>query len=225
MARAAWKHPSVFVACPYTPAAQYEKFRAALDTVPIEFHYADSQIRTKHVLERIRQGIVRTDFSFFDITGWNANVTLELGLGEGLNKDYFILFRPGNGAKREPPSDLKGVQRFQYTKLDGFTNDCLTYQLNEHIVRKLTHPRHVYDLLSGENRHKSFMVAMRILAHFKRQKWLNGDELKRCCSGSYLRKTSVTEILEILGDRQLIKGRTENNRWKAGKQLYKNVQF
>ena len=94
MAKAPYKHSSVFVACPYTPKAQFKAFRKALRTVPLEFHYADSQIKTRHVLDRIRRGIVRTDFSLFDISGWNANVTLELGLAEGLNKDYYILFRP-----------------------------------------------------------------------------------------------------------------------------------
>lgn len=78
MAKAPFKHPSVFVACPYTPVATFQFFRKALERVPLEFHYADSAIRTAHVLERIRQGIVRCDYSLFDITDWNANVTLEL---------------------------------------------------------------------------------------------------------------------------------------------------
>jgi len=225
MARAVWKHPSVFVACPYTPAAQFAKFRAALKTVPIEFHYADSQIRTRHVLDRIRRGIVRTDYSIFDITGWNANVTLELGLAEGLNKDYFILFRPGTGAKKEPPADLKGVQRFQYKKLNGFSHECLTYQLNEHLVQKLTHPRYIYDQLSGPNRDKAFVVAMRMLAHFKDHRWFHRDDVKDYCKGSYLRDSAVTELLEILKGRQLTRGRIDGQRWQSGRKLYKNVQF
>lgn len=118
MARAPYKHPSVFVGCPYTPAAQFDAFKRALDKVPPEFHYADSSIRSRHVLERIRRGIVRTDYSLFDITGWNANVTLEVGLGEGLNKGYYILFRPGRGSRAEPPADLKGLQRINYKTLE-----------------------------------------------------------------------------------------------------------
>jgi hypothetical protein len=119
MALAPFKHPSVFVGCPHTPKKAFEKPRACLERLPIEFVYADSSIRTQQVMERRRRGISRTDFSLFDITGWNANVTLEVGMAEGLNKDYYILFRPGKGSKSEPPADLKGLQRFQYKKLDG----------------------------------------------------------------------------------------------------------
>ena len=107
MALAPYKHPSVFVGCPYRPKKAFEKLREVLDRLPIEFVYADSAIRTQQVMERIRRGITRTDYSLFDITGWNANVTLEVGMAEGLNKDYYILFRPGKGSRSEPPADLK----------------------------------------------------------------------------------------------------------------------
>jgi len=225
LAKAPYKHPSVFVACPYTPPAQFKAFRAALETVPIEFHYADSAIKTRHVLDRIRVGITRTDFAIFDITGWNANVTLELGLSEGLNKDYYILFRPGRGSKASPPSDLQGVQRFQYKKLDGFAGDCLTFLLNEHLVRRLTHPRFIYDRLSGPNRDKSFTVAMRILAHFKHHNLLHRRDLKPLSGGSYLRDDGISEILDLLKSRSLIKGRIDGQKWMAGRSLYKNVSF
>ena len=128
---------------PYTPKQRFDDFRTALRGIPLEFHFADSAIRTRHVLDRIRRGIIQTDYSLFDITDWNANVTLELGLAEGLNKDHYILFRP-SGKKTQPPSDVQGIQRFQYRKLEGFSDDCLTYQVNEHLVKKLTHPRWVY---------------------------------------------------------------------------------
>ena len=62
MALAPYKHPSVFVGCPYTPKRAFEKLREALDRLPIEFVYADSSIRTQQVMERIRRGITRTDY-------------------------------------------------------------------------------------------------------------------------------------------------------------------
>ena len=185
MAKAPYKHPTVFVGCPYTPKSQYQAFRKSLRSVPLEFLYADTAIRTKHVLERIRAGIVKSDFCLFDITGWNANVTLEVGLAEGLNKPYYILFRPGRGARKEPPSDLKGIQRFQYSKVDGFSEECLTQQLNFALVKGLTHPRHIWDRLSGNLRDKQFLFAMRVLAHFKSHKMLRRRELGPMASGSY----------------------------------------
>jgi hypothetical protein len=225
MARAPFKHPSVFVACPYTPAATFKAFREALRRIPLEFHYADSAIKTAHVVERIRRGIVRCDYSIFDITDWNANVTLELGLAEGLNKDYYILFKPGRGKKAEPPSDIKGLQRIQYTKIDGFDDNCLAYQLNHQLVRRLTHPRYVYDQLSGANRDKAFIVAMRILAHFKEHQLLHRRDLQPLVGGSYLRDEAVEQLLEILRGRNLLSGRLDGQKWKAGRSLYKKVTF
>lgn len=225
MARAPYKHPSVFVGCPYKPEAHYRALKTAFDRIPLEFHFADTSIRTQHVLDRIRRGIVRTDYSLFDITGWNANVTLEVGLAEGLNLDYYILFKPGRGSKSEPPADLKGVQRFQYKRLDGFSDDSLTYQINHHLVRRLTHPRFIYDQLSGSNREKEFIVAMRILAHFKKQKYLRRRDLNSLAGGSYLRDTTVQELIDLLRSRQLLKGRADGQKWTAGRSLYKEVSF
>lgn len=225
MPKAPYKHPSVFVACPYTPAETFRQFREALKFVPLEFHFADSAIKTAHVLERIRRGIVKCDYSLFDITGWNANVTLELGLSEGLNKDYYILFKPGRGKKAEPPSDIKGLQRIQYKRIDGFSEDALTYQLNHQLVRKLTHPRYIYDQLAGAHRDKAFVVAMRFIAHFKEHQLLHRRDLDPLVAGSYLREAAVDEILDILRGRKLIKGRLDGQKWKPGRKLFKGVVF
>lgn len=225
MAKAPFKHPSVFVACPYTPVARFRTFRDALNRVPLEFHYADSAIRTAHVLERIRRGIVQCDYCLFDITDWNANVTLELGLAEGLNKDYYILYKRGRGKKAQPPSDIQGLQRMQYETIDGFDDKCLTYQLNHQLVRKLTHPRYIYDQLTGANRDKAYIVAMRILAHFKNHKILHRSDLTSLRRGSYLRRDAADDILDMLRSRSLITGRLDGQKWKAGRNLYRNVSF
>ena len=225
MPKAPYKHPSVFIGCPYTPKARFKSFREALDRVPLEFHFADSSIRTRHVLDRIRSGIVRTDYSLFDITDWNANVTLEVGLAEGLNHPYYVLFRPGRAERIAPPANLQGIQRFQYTSADGFSEECLTYQLNQQLVRKLTHPRFIYDQLSGPNREKAFVVAMRMLAHFKRHQSLRRTDLKTLAAGSYLRGDAIQELVDLLRSRQLLRGRSDGQRWVAGRNIYKNVSF
>jgi hypothetical protein len=225
MAKVPYKHPSVFVACQYSPSAAYRTLKEALNGVPFEFHYADSAIKTAHVLQRIRGGIVKCDFGLFDITDWNANVTLELGLAEGLNKNYYILFKPGRGKKREPPSDIKGLQRIEYKNLDGFKEDSLTYKLNHQLVRHLTHPRYIYDQLSGPTRDKAFVLAMRMLAHFKHHKVLHSKDIDPMVLGSYLRESVVDEVLEVLHDRNMIVGRLDGNKWKSGRDLYKHVTF
>jgi hypothetical protein len=62
----------------------------------------------------------RAEFSLFDITYWNPNVTLELGyaIGKGLN--YFILWKP-DAEHPEPPADLGGIDRIQYADQDELT--------------------------------------------------------------------------------------------------------
>ncbi len=223
MSKAPYKHPSVFVGCPYKPKKTFERLRQVLGHIPLEFVYADSSISTQHVLERIRRGITRTDYSLFDITGWNPNVTLEVGLAEGLNKPYYILFRPGRGAQQEPPADLKGVQRFQYKNLEAVAPDSLAWQLTHQLVRTLTHPRYIYDELSGDDRDKMFFVAMRILAYFKTYKILLRKDLKKMARGTWLREQALEDILRILKDRGLIKGRLDGQRWRPGRELYKRV--
>lgn len=224
MAKSPYKHPTAFVGCPYSPKASYEALKKALQRVPIEFIYADSSIKTKHVLDRIRAGIVRADFCLFDITDWNANVTLELGLAEGLNKDYYVAFKPGRGPRKEPPSDLKGLQRFQYSSVQGFAAESLTYQLNMKLVQKCTHPRYVWDRLSGPQRDKQFCVAMAVLAHFKTYNVLKRkDVVPMLTHGSFLRDDAINEVFNVLHQRKLITGRLNGDQWGAGKDLYKHV--
>lgn len=225
MSRVPYKHPSVFVACQYSPAPMYKALKEALNGVPFEFHYADSAIKTAHVLHRIRSGIVKCDFGLFDITDWNANVTLELGLAEGLNKNYYILFKPGRGKKKEPPSDIKGLQRIEYTSLDGYKEDSLTYKLNHQLARNLTHPRYIYDQLSGPTRDKAFILAMRMLAHFKNHKTLQRKDITPMVRGSHLRESVVDEVLQVIHGRKMIVGRLDGIKWKSGRDLYKHVTF
>jgi hypothetical protein len=109
--------PTVFVAYPYDISKA--DYRGAFSEVveefgkfEVEFVYADEEITNKHILDKI-EGMMRdAEFSLFDITQWNANVTLELGLAIGLTLDYYILFNPTE--KADAPADLGGIDRIQY---------------------------------------------------------------------------------------------------------------
>ncbi len=78
----------------------------------VEFVYADEEITNKHILDKIDGIMRRAEFGLFDITRWNPNVTLELGLAIGRDLDYYILFNPTERA--DAPSDLGGIDRIQY---------------------------------------------------------------------------------------------------------------
>src|SRR6185312_10190626 len=50
-----------------------------------------------------------------DISGWNPNVTLELGLAYGLNEKAYIAIDPAKTPVEEVPADLRGIDRIQYS--------------------------------------------------------------------------------------------------------------
>lgn len=63
----------------------------------------------------MRGYIESANFSLFDITGWNPNVTLELGIAVGRRKKYFLLLNQKIEAHKDVPSDIKGIDRIEYS--------------------------------------------------------------------------------------------------------------
>src|SRR5271165_4742312 len=107
---------SVFVACPYTlfPLPDYKKaFEAVAKAYPVTFTFADERITNQQILAKISNYIREHDISLFDITGWNPNVALELGIAVGMNRKYFILLNTYID-NREAPSDIRGIERIHY---------------------------------------------------------------------------------------------------------------
>src|ERR1700733_12743038 len=106
---------SIFVACPYLlfPLDDYKKvFQSVAKAYDIGFKFADEQITSQHVLTKVTNYIRDHNFSLFDITGWNPNVALELGIAVGLGRRYFILLN--TKLDKDAPSDIKGIDRIQY---------------------------------------------------------------------------------------------------------------
>jgi hypothetical protein len=70
---------NVFVACPYTlfPMDDYKRmFASVARSYDVAFKFADEQIISQHILQKILNYIRDHDISLFDITGWNPNVAL-----------------------------------------------------------------------------------------------------------------------------------------------------
>jgi hypothetical protein len=107
----------VFVACPYMlfPMDDYKSVFASIQkSYSIEFKFADEQITNQHIMDKITGYIRDSEISLFDITGWNPNVALELGIAVGLGRRYFILLNSKFDPSKEVPSDIKGIDRIQY---------------------------------------------------------------------------------------------------------------
>jgi hypothetical protein len=108
--------PTIFVAYPYAfKKADYRApFKKVAREYGVEFTYADQKITAIHILEKIIEMMEVAEFSLFDITTWNANVALELGVAMGRGFDYYILFNPEN-EEGDVPADLGGIDRLQWT--------------------------------------------------------------------------------------------------------------
>ena len=127
----------IFVACPYKvfPIDDYKAvFRRVAKSYNLTFKFADEQITSQHILDKIAGYIRDCNFSLFDVTSWNPNVSLELGIAVGLGKKYFILFN-ATIDNNDVPSDIRGFDRVQYssnTELEAKLNLLLKQELLNH---------------------------------------------------------------------------------------------
>ena len=86
----------------------------------VKFIFADEKITNMHIMQKIISYIKASDFSLFDISGWNPNVTLELGFAMATADNWYILFNPDKTPQNEVPSDIKGIDRVQYRSFSEF---------------------------------------------------------------------------------------------------------
>ena len=83
MARAPYLQPTVFVGCPYKSPFKFKAFRDALNLLPFSWYYADTRLHRRYLLPILTTYIKAVDYCLFDLSLWNPNVSLELGLAEG----------------------------------------------------------------------------------------------------------------------------------------------
>jgi hypothetical protein len=138
MTRSPSEGKQIFVAYSYG-LYQGPDFRQVFERVArrtgSEFVFADTRFTSEHILDKITRMIHEADFSLFDISDWNPNVTLELGVAKESGKPWYILIDPSKstGAIHEAPSDLRGFDRVQYGSFD---------ELERGLVRLLTQKPH-----------------------------------------------------------------------------------
>lgn len=124
---------SIFVAYAYNlyDKRDYRSVFTALEkTYGVKFLFADEKITNMHILQKIISYIKASDFSLFDISGWNPNVTLELGIALAISDKWYICFNPEKTPVAEVPSDIKGIDRIQYTSFSEL-NEKLTVLLEQ----------------------------------------------------------------------------------------------
>jgi hypothetical protein len=144
----------VFVAYPYrlyndTPDYRqvYVRVGKALD---VTFVFADEKISNLHIVDKIRREIRDSAFGIYDISGWNPNVTLELGLAWGMNEKAFVAFDPSHTPEDEVPSDVRGYDRMQYTSLTELEQRLSSVVAQELPLPRTEEPQNQLDRWTGE---------------------------------------------------------------------------
>lgn len=84
MARVRTRMANVFVGHPFGGRFATSKFRKIFKALPFNVIYGNTHLQTEHLLSIMKTNITKADFSIFDLSDWNPNVALELGLVEGL---------------------------------------------------------------------------------------------------------------------------------------------
>lgn len=92
---------------------------------PVQFIFADEKITNMHIMGKISSYMKSAAFSIFDITGWNPNVTLELGYAMATSENWYISYNPKIAKNDDVPSDIRGIDRIQYNSFKDYTSKLL----------------------------------------------------------------------------------------------------
>jgi hypothetical protein len=168
MARVRTRLPNVFVGHPFANRFPTKKFRKIFDELPLKVVYGNTDLKTEHLLDIMRTNIGKADFSIFDLSNWNPNVALELGLSQGLKKkpgkQYYIILNTRRSMN--VPSDIQGIQRLEYTSYDYKSAAGLGDQLINFVVAQQYWIKKIWAKIPDTSKgRKQRRVAIRILAH------------------------------------------------------------
>lgn len=95
-------------------------------------YYADAEVRQTHILEKIKDSILRTLFGIYDITNTKKpNVFIELGIAMAAGKPFYIICKKGT----EIPADLQGLDRIEYKSYKNLTKEIKSNILKREIRR------------------------------------------------------------------------------------------
>lgn len=125
----------VFIAYPWNLWEDRDYYKKAYTDLQkplnVKFVFAEERVSSGHVLDKIIDMINGADFGIYDVSGWNANVTLEYGVARGLNAKAYIAFNPSKTDLNDVPSDVKGYDRLQYNSLTELSDRVSTVVAQE----------------------------------------------------------------------------------------------
>jgi hypothetical protein len=215
--------PNVFVGHPFAGRFSVSKFRRIFKDLPFGVIYGNTDLQTRHLLMIMKGNIGKSDFSIFDLSDWNPNVALELGLAEGLKrraaKNYYIVLNTRRS--KEVPSDIRGIQRLEYTSYDFKPEVGLGDLLVRYILVKEYWVKRIWKAIpeAGHGR-KMRTVALRLLAHFREHDKLTLDNLKSIARGTHLRQTDRDQIISVLRSLKLLRKVKGANAYTCPRKLF-----
>jgi hypothetical protein len=112
----------------------------AFKSLELEAYYADLEVRQSHILEKIKDMILHTQFGIYDISNTTKpNVFIELGLAMAFGKAFYIICKKGTTI----PADLAGLDRIEYESYKQLTKvlDSVVVNIIKKPQIKITRPR------------------------------------------------------------------------------------
>ncbi len=221
MSRSPYKMPSVFVACPYDEKKfKFSSFKKELASLPFSIEYADTNLETKHLMEKIKRLIKAADFSFFDLSSWNPNVALELGLAEGVKSSYYILVN--SKMNKDVPSDIKGIQRIEYSSLQGNERSLRSQIIQYFFKKNYSLTKDLWTKLSRhKNAHKIFDFGLRVLAFLRDHDAIEHADFKEISRGLYVRLEDQEHVITTLINIKALKKAYGREEYLLTKSIYK----
>jgi hypothetical protein len=216
--------PNVFVGHPFGGNFPYGKFRQIFKSLPFKVIYGNTDIQTRHLLDVMRTNIDKCDYAIFDLSDWNSNVALELGLAQGLKKtpgkNYYIILNTKRS--HDVPSDIRGIQRVEYTSYDFKPDAGLGDQLTNTILSKEYWIKKIWSAIPDVDKGlKKRLLAVKILAHLREHERLNSDNLTALAKGTHLRSNDKVEVIEVLKALKLVRKIKNTNAYRLGKKIYR----
>lgn len=120
---------TVFFAFPYSFEDEYRRVLiAACHDLRAEYIFGDGSVSTGALVDKMSNSIEGSDHAFFDITGFNPNVMMELGMAyQNKRKIYFMYHSkkhkdsPSAKAFKElVPTNIRGQDHFEYASFVEF---------------------------------------------------------------------------------------------------------
>jgi Predicted nucleotide-binding protein containing TIR-like domain len=130
----------IFVAHPFSPhpIPNYRYAFAGVEkafkqrNIIIDFVFGDQALTGQHLLDKMQSLIQNCDIGIYDLSSWNPNVALEMGMALALNKPVRVLLC-SQGERIGVPSDVQGVERFEYSDIETLERS-LTQLINQEVA-------------------------------------------------------------------------------------------